>query len=105
MKLIKKSILAVSAILMTSPVFAATSFKDLASQITRELSADIDSIANIVIGILFVVTLFVTVPPVIESAKGTEGANGKIAGVIFRVVVIFLFVFVIKTIAKNFIVS
>lgn len=102
MKLIKKSILAVSAILTTSPVFAATTnFKDLAKQITTELSTNIESIANIVIGILFVVTLFVTVPPVIESAKGTEGANGKIAGVIFRVVVIFLFVFVIKTIAMN----
>lgn len=105
MKLIKKSILAVSAILTTSPVLVAKDFKDLASQVTRELSTNIDYIANIVIGILFVVTLFVTVPPVIESAKGTEGANGKIAGVIFRVVVIFLFVFVIKTIAKNFIVS
>ncbi len=102
MKFIKKSILAVSAILTTSPVFAATTtFRDLAKQITSELSTNIDSIANIVIGILFVVTLFVTVPPVIESAKGTEGANGKIAGVIFRVVVIFLFVFVIKTIAAN----
>lgn len=102
MKLIKKSILAVSAILTTSPVFAVTTtFRDLAEQITRQLSMNIDSIANIVIGILFVATLFVTVPPVIESAKGTEGANGKIAGVIFRVVVIFLFVFVIKTIATT----
>ena len=104
MKPLVKKTLTIAGLITVNAVSAMAAvgnFSSLAESISPQLKTTINAIANIVIGILFVVTLFVTIPPVIESAKGTEGANGKVAGVIFRVVVIFLFVFVIKQVALS----